>query len=80
MTDAQNKAVEAIKEAFQAVPMATAEQVEELYQLIAKTDLPVTTLMAWKKKAQVQRFSDMTGEIIQKCIDYLKGRAKANDK
>lgn len=69
-------AVDRVKQAFG--DKATAEQVEELYQLIAKTDLPVTTLMAWKKKAQVERFSEMSSEIIQKCIDFLKGRA--NDK
>ena len=75
----ENKAVEEIKKVFEAVPMATAEQVEELYQLIAKTGLSIATLVAWKKKANVDRFSNMTGEIIQKCIDFLKARSKYGD-
>jgi hypothetical protein len=74
MTDAQNKAVEAIKEAFQAVPMATAEQVEELYQLIIKSNIPVDMLILWKKKAGVERFSDMDADKVEKCIKYLKER------
>lgn len=78
MADELNKAAEKVKQAFEAVPMATAEQVEELYQLIAKTKISVDSLILWKKKAGVERFSQMTGEIIQKCIDFLKGRA--NDK
>ena len=78
MTDELNKAAEKVKQAFEAVPMATAEQVEELYQLIAKTKIPVDSLILWKKKAGVERFSEMSSEIIQKCIDFLKGRA--NDK
>jgi len=73
MTD---KAVEEIKKVFEAIPMATAEQVEELYRLIGKTKMAVETLVAWKKKAQVERFSQMQGEIIQKCIDFLKSKEK----
>ena len=55
---------------------ATAEQIEALVRVIIDTHLSVDEAMAWKKKAGVERFSDMSTDIIQKCIDFLKRRVR----
>jgi hypothetical protein len=61
------------KEAEQ-VRLATAEQVKELKDLLAIVRLPDGTVDKWLAKAGVDVFEDMSGEIIGKCIEFVKGR------
>jgi hypothetical protein len=67
-------AVERVKQAF--ADRASAGQVEELYQLIIKSNIPVDMLILWKKKAGVERFSEMDADKVEKCINFLKERMK----
>lgn len=56
----------------EAVVMATPEQVASLGKLLEVVKLPDGTPEKWLKKAAVDSFDEMTGDTIQKCIDYAK--------
>jgi hypothetical protein len=57
-----------------AVALATGEQVRELRELLSIVRLPEGTVDKWLARAGVEMLEDMTGEVIGKCIDYVKGR------
>jgi len=54
-----------------AIPMATEEQVAELVRLLGIVKLEEGTEEAWKKKAKVETWDEMTEAQIVACINYL---------
>lgn len=52
------------------IPMATPEQAAELERLVNIVKLPEDTVAKWLSKAKAESFSDMTAEVIAKCIAY----------
>lgn len=59
-----------------AVKLATPEQVTMLETLLANRTDAVTLAEKWLKKAESDNFSEMTDEIITKCINFLKEGSK----
>ncbi|MFA5340441.1 MAG: AAA family ATPase [Clostridia bacterium] len=53
------------------VAMATIEQVERINKLIEIVKIDAETVEKWFSKADVENWAEMTGEQIQKCIDFL---------
>lgn len=53
---------------------ATAEQIEEANQLITLLHIPEETTAKWFSKYHIATFEEMSKEIIQNCIDYLKAK------
>ena len=64
------------KEAAQ-VKLATPEQVREIKDLLGIVRLPEGTVDKWFAKAGVDLWEDMPAEVVQKCIEYVKGRLPA---
>jgi len=58
----------------QAVQLATPMQVRELKDLLSVVRLPEGTVEKWLAKAGVDEWEDMPGDLIVKCIDYVKNR------
>ena len=65
------------------VVMATPEQVKEIQQLVGTVNIEEAVVDRWFTKADVEDWSEMSGEQISKCIDYvqkklegLKGKEK----
>lgn len=58
----------------ETVVLATPEQVQELRALLDVVKLPEGTQEKWLSKAGVEEFDDMPGDVIQKCVDYVKAR------
>lgn len=63
-----------IEAAAAPVQVATDEQVQRLNTLIAALDVKADTLEAWKTKAEVETFAEMSRDTIQKCIAALESR------
>jgi hypothetical protein len=61
------------KEASQ-VKLAAPEQVREIKDLLSLVRLPEGTVDKWFAKAGVDLWEDMPAEVVQKCIEYVKGR------
>ena len=57
-----------------AVPLATAEQVKQMQDLLALVRLPEGTVDKWLAKAGVDLWEDMPRDTIEKCLEYVKGR------
>jgi hypothetical protein len=64
------------KEASQ-VRLASPEQVKEIKDLLGIVRLPDGTVDKWFAKAGVDLWEDMPAEVVQKCIEYVKGRLRA---
>jgi hypothetical protein len=64
------------KEASQ-VRLASPEQVKEIKDLLGIVRLPEGTVDKWFAKAGVDLWEDMPAEVVQKCIEYVKGRLPA---
>ena len=56
------------------IEMASPEQVDALARKVKALNLPEDTIDKWLKKAEAETFSEMTAEVIQKCIDYCDAR------
>jgi len=56
------------------VQLATPEQVREIKDLLSVVRLPEGTTDKWFAKAGVDTWEDMPGDVIAKCIEYVKGR------
>lgn len=56
-------------------PLATADQVREILDLLSIVQLPDDTIDKWFAKAAVDTWEDMPAETIAKCIAYVKSRA-----
>lgn len=54
------------------VVMATAEQVTKITRLVEIVKIEDEVLNKWFAKADVDSFAEMTGEQIQKCIEYVE--------
>jgi len=61
------------KEAAQ-VKLAAPEQVREIKDLLSLVRLPEGTVDKWFAKAGVDLWEDMPADVVQKCIEYVKGR------
>jgi len=56
------------------VRLASQQQVAEIQQLLNVVRLPEGLVDKWFSKANVETWEDMPGELIAKCIDYVKSR------
>lgn len=56
------------------VTLATPEEVAEVTRLLEVVKLPDDMVEKWFKKADADSFEEMSGEQIQACITYLKGK------
>ena len=54
------------------VKPATADQVNEMVDLLDKVVIPQKTLEKWKNQAGIENWGEMTEKTIQFCIDYVK--------
>jgi hypothetical protein len=57
-----------------AVKLATPEQVREIKDLLSLVRLPDGTVDKWFAKAGVDLWEDMPGDVVQKCIEFVKNR------
>jgi GTPase SAR1 family protein len=53
------------------VVLASPEQVDTIQKLISALNVDEATITKWFVKADVEKFSEMNGDTIQKCIDVL---------
>jgi hypothetical protein len=58
----------------QAMALATPEQVREVQELLSVVRLPEGTVERWFAKAGIEDWEDMPGDVIGKCIEYVKNR------
>lgn len=63
---------EIIERAADPVAMSTKEQVTEVVRLLDVVKVDDETVSDWFTRADVDSWEEMSGERIQKCIDYLK--------
>jgi hypothetical protein len=63
---------EIIEREAEPVKMATKEQIERANKLIEVVKVDDETVNKWLAKADVDSFDEMTGEQIQKVIEYLE--------
>ena len=63
-----------LEKAAQAMALATPMQVRELKDLLSVVRLPEGMVEKWLAKAGVEEWEDMPGDLIAKCIDYVKNR------
>ena len=63
---------EIIEKEATPVIMATDEQVTRIRKLIEVVKLDEETINKWFNKTDVNEWEEMTGETIQKCIDFLE--------
>ena len=61
------------KEAAQ-LKLASPDQVREIKDLLSLVRLPEGTVDKWFAKAGVDLWEDMPADVVQKCIEYVKGR------
>ncbi len=54
------------------IPMATPEQIAELNRLLELVKLPEGTVDKWMAKAKAESWAEMTEEVLEKCIAYVK--------
>jgi hypothetical protein len=66
-----------IEKDTEPVVMASTEQVERLNKLIETIKVDKDIVDKWLSKAEADKFSDMKGEDIQKCIDFLSKKLEA---
>jgi hypothetical protein len=66
--------VATLEKEAKAVELAAPEQVAQLKELLNIVRLPDGTTEKWLAKAGVETFEDMPADIMQKCIEYVKGR------
>src|SRR3954462_7384343 len=57
-----------------AVKLAGPEQVREIKDLLSLVRLPEGTVDKWFAKAGVDLWEDMPTDVVQKCIEFVKGR------
>ena len=57
-----------------AVRLASSEQIREIKDLLSVVRLPEGTTDKWFAKAGVDLWEDMPADVLQKCIDFVKGR------
>lgn len=58
----------------QAVALARPDQVREIKDLLSIVRLPEGTVEKWLAKAGVDEWEDMPGDLIARCIEYVKNR------
>lgn len=58
------------------IVLATPEQVAEITRLVEKVKLADGAVEKWWKKAQVDRWDDMPGEDLTKCIEHCRKQIK----
>lgn len=63
---------EIIERAADPVAMSTKEQVAEVIRLLDVVKVDDETVSDWFTRADVESWEEMSGERIQKCIDFLK--------
>ncbi len=56
--------------------MATKEQIARANKLIEVVKIDDETVTKWMTKADVDEFSEMTGDQIQKVIDFLEKKVE----
>lgn len=59
------------------VELATPEQIAELQELLDVRTDGAALLDKWKEKAEAETIREMPAATVQKCIDFLKGKAEA---
>jgi len=66
----------------EAVAMASPAQVSDLSRKVVALNLPSDTVDKWLRKAEADRFDEMTADVIGKCIAYCdkKLAAASNEK
>jgi len=52
--------------------LATKEQLDEIQHLLETVKIDEATINTWLTKADVDEWSEMTFDTLQKCIDFLK--------
>lgn len=66
--------IDTLEASSKPIQLAAAAQVAELTQLIEAVRVDADTLDKWRDKAEVDHWSEMDADTIQKCIDYLKNK------
>jgi hypothetical protein len=56
------------------VSLATPDQIREMKDLLALVRLPEGTTDKWFSKAGVDAWEDMPGDVMAKCLEYVKNR------
>jgi len=69
--------VDILEREANAVALATPEQVAQIKELLAVVRLPDGTTDKWLAKAGVDVWEDIPGDVIVKCIEYVKNRLPA---
>jgi phage nucleotide-binding protein len=70
----QRSDAEQLERQAHTIQLATPEQVGEISTLLSIVRLPDGTVEKWFAKAGVDAWEDMPIDVVQKCIDYVKGR------
>jgi len=65
---------EMLEKQAEAMRLASAEQVREIKDLLSVVRLPDGMVEKWFAKAGVEDWEDMPGDVIAKCIEYVKNR------
>lgn len=68
---------EIIERAADPVAMSSKEQVAEVIRLLGVVKVDDETVSDWFTRADVDAWEEMSGERIQKCIDFLKKKIEA---
>lgn len=69
---AERYGVDVIEKEATPIVLATPEQIAEVTRLLDVVKLPDGTVDKWFKKAEVEEWSEMNTDIIEKCIASLK--------
>lgn len=59
------------------VTVASADQVAELRDLLETTPLPEGLIDRWLDKARVSQLEQLPADVMEKCLDYVRGRKAA---
>lgn len=62
----------AIERESKPIPMATAQQVSEIKRLIELVNIDDATINSWMTKADVEDWSEMNSDTINKCIQFVQ--------
>lgn len=65
---------EVIEKAAKPIELVTPEKIEEMKRLLEVVKLPDGTVAKWFTKAGVDDWSEMTGDVMEKCLAFVKGR------
>jgi hypothetical protein len=65
---------EVLERAAQTVALATVAQIAEMKHLLEVVRLPEDQVEKWWTKARVDCWEDMTAEVMDKCLAYVKQR------